>query len=60
MTMVVTTDDLSRLTGWENANRKFALLRDKKLIPLGSWRAVEAAGDPAVKELLAVPVGATM
>jgi hypothetical protein len=36
------------------------LLRDKKLIPLGSWRAVEAAGDPAVKELLAMPVGATM
>jgi ABC-type transporter Mla maintaining outer membrane lipid asymmetry ATPase subunit MlaF len=56
MTMVVTTDDLSRLTSWENANRKFALLRDKKLIPLGSWRAVEAASDLAVKELLAVPL----
>jgi ABC-type transporter Mla maintaining outer membrane lipid asymmetry ATPase subunit MlaF len=60
MTMVVTTDDLSRLAGWQDANRKFALLRDKKLIPLGSWRAVEAASDPVVKELLAVPVGATM
>jgi ABC-type transporter Mla maintaining outer membrane lipid asymmetry ATPase subunit MlaF len=60
MTMVVTTDDLLRLAGWQNADRKFALLRDKKLIPLGSWRAVEAASDPVVKELLAVPVGATM
>jgi ABC-type transporter Mla maintaining outer membrane lipid asymmetry ATPase subunit MlaF len=60
MTMVVTTDDLLRLAGWHNADRKFALLRDKKLIPLGSWHAVEAAGDPVVKELLAAPVGATM
>jgi ABC-type transporter Mla maintaining outer membrane lipid asymmetry ATPase subunit MlaF len=60
MTMVVTTDDLSRLAGWQNAGRKFALLRDQKFIPLGSWPAVEAANDPVVKELLAVPVGATM
>jgi ABC-type transporter Mla maintaining outer membrane lipid asymmetry ATPase subunit MlaF len=56
MTLVVTTDDLSRLAGWQDANRKFALLRDKKLIPLGSWPAVEAASDPVVKELLAVPL----
>jgi ABC-type transporter Mla maintaining outer membrane lipid asymmetry ATPase subunit MlaF len=60
MTMAVTTDDLSRLAGWQNAARKFALLRDKKFIPLGSWPAVEVANDPVVKELLAVPVGATM
>jgi ABC-type transporter Mla maintaining outer membrane lipid asymmetry ATPase subunit MlaF len=60
MTMVVTTDDLSRLAGWQDADRKFALLRDKKLIPLGPWRAVEVTGDPVVKELLAVPAGATM
>jgi ABC-type transporter Mla maintaining outer membrane lipid asymmetry ATPase subunit MlaF len=60
MTMVVTTDDLSRLTGWQNADRKFALLRDKKFIPLGSWSAIETANDPIVKELLAVPVEATM
>ena len=58
MTMVVTTDDLSRLAGWQNADRKFALLRDKKFIPLGSWRAVEAGNDPVVKELLAVPLEA--
>ena len=56
MTMVMTTDDLSRLAGWQNANRKYALLHDKKLIPLGSWNAVEAADDPVVKELLAVPL----
>jgi ABC-type transporter Mla maintaining outer membrane lipid asymmetry ATPase subunit MlaF len=43
MTMVVTTDDLSRLTGWQNGDRKFALLRDKQFIPLGSWTEVEAA-----------------
>ena len=60
MTMVVTTDDLSRLAGGQNAGRKIALLREKKFILLGSWRAVEASGDPVVKELLAVPVGATM
>jgi len=58
MTMVVTTDDLSRLAGWQNADRQFALLRDKKFIPLGSWPAVEAVSDPVVKELLAVPLKA--
>jgi ABC-type transporter Mla maintaining outer membrane lipid asymmetry ATPase subunit MlaF len=60
MTMVATTDDLSRLAGLQNAGRKFALLRDKKFIPLGSWPAVEAANDPVVKELLAVPVETTI
>jgi ABC-type transporter Mla maintaining outer membrane lipid asymmetry ATPase subunit MlaF len=53
MTMVVTTDDLRP---WRNANRKYALLRDKKFFPLGSWNEVESANDPVVKELLAVPV----
>jgi hypothetical protein len=37
-------------------DRKFALLRDKNFIPLGSWPAVEATNDPVVKELLAVPL----
>ena len=36
------------------AQRKFALLRDKKFIPLGGWNEVESANDPVVKELLAV------
>jgi ABC-type transporter Mla maintaining outer membrane lipid asymmetry ATPase subunit MlaF len=53
MTIVATTDDLR---AWRNSNRKFALLRDKKLFPLGSWNDVESANDPVVKELLAVPV----
>ena len=57
MTMVVTADDLRP---WRDARRKFALLRDKKFIPLGSWNEVETANDPVVKELLAAPVGATM
>jgi ABC-type transporter Mla maintaining outer membrane lipid asymmetry ATPase subunit MlaF len=57
MTMVVTTDDLRP---WRNANRKFALLHDKKFFPLGSWNEVESANDPVVKELLAVPLETTI
>ena len=53
MTLVVTADDLRP---WQSARRKFALLGDKKFIPLGSWNEVETANDPIVKELLAVPV----
>jgi ABC-type transporter Mla maintaining outer membrane lipid asymmetry ATPase subunit MlaF len=52
MTVVVTTDDLRP---WRNPNRKFALLRDKRFFPLGSWNEIESADDPVVKELLAVP-----
>ncbi|HEX3857386.1 MAG TPA: ATP-binding cassette domain-containing protein [Verrucomicrobiae bacterium] len=51
VTIVATADDLHP---WKNASRKFALLRDKKFIPLGNWNEVEAANDPVVKELLAV------
>jgi len=50
MTLVVTADDLRP---WQHAQRKFALLHDKKFIPLGGWPEVEASGDPVVKELLA-------
>ncbi len=53
MTIVVTTDDLRP---WRNANRKFALLHEKRFSPLGSWNDVESANNPVVKELLAVPV----
>lgn len=53
MTVVVTTDDLRP---WRNAKRKFALLRDKLFSPLGSWNEIESTNDPAVKELLAVPL----
>jgi ABC-type transporter Mla maintaining outer membrane lipid asymmetry ATPase subunit MlaF len=51
MTIAATADDLRP---WQNTRRKFAVLRDKKFIPLGSWNEVEAAKDPMVKELLAV------
>ena len=56
MTIVVTADDLRP---WQNAHRKFALLRDNKFIPLGTWNEVETANDPVVKELLAEPVELT-
>ena len=50
MTIVATADDLRP---WEGARRKYALLRDKKFVPLGGWNEVETATDPVVKELLA-------
>jgi ABC-type transporter Mla maintaining outer membrane lipid asymmetry ATPase subunit MlaF len=56
MTLVATTDDLRP---WQNAKRKFAVLRDKKFFPLGSWNEVASANDPVVQELLAAPVELT-
>jgi ABC-type transporter Mla maintaining outer membrane lipid asymmetry ATPase subunit MlaF len=56
LTVVATTDDLRP---WQNAPRKFALLRDKKFIPVGGWSDVETADDAVVKELLATSAGAT-
>ena len=50
MTMAVTTDDLRP---WQNARRKFALLHEKKFVPLGPWDEVENAGHTIVKELMA-------
>ena len=55
MTIAATTDDLRP---WENGQRKFALLRDKKFIQSGSWNEVVAAEEAVVKELLAVPLAA--
>jgi ABC-type transporter Mla maintaining outer membrane lipid asymmetry ATPase subunit MlaF len=57
MTIVTTTDDLRP---WRSANRKFALVRDKKFSPLGAWNEVESVNDPVVKELLAVPLETTI
>jgi ABC-type transporter Mla maintaining outer membrane lipid asymmetry ATPase subunit MlaF len=57
MTLVVTADDLRP---WKNERRKFALLRDKKFIPLGGWSEVENCHDPIVKELLAVQLETTI
>jgi phospholipid/cholesterol/gamma-HCH transport system ATP-binding protein len=53
MTLAVTTDDLRP---WQNARRKFALLHEKKFIPLGSWTEIENTGHAAVKELMAEAV----
>ncbi len=50
LTIVATADDLRH---WQHPRRKFALLRDKKFIPLGGWNEVEHTNDPVVKELLA-------
>jgi ABC-type transporter Mla maintaining outer membrane lipid asymmetry ATPase subunit MlaF len=60
MTLVATTDDLSRLAGWRDEARRFVLLKDKRFTAPGSWSRVEALNDPVVKELLAVPLAATM
>ena len=57
LTLVVAVDDLRP---WQHARRQFALLHDKKFVPLGGWAAVESAHDPVVKELLAVHVETTI
>jgi hypothetical protein len=57
MTLVATADDLRP---WRNPHRKFALLNDRKFVPLGSWNEVESANNPVVKELLAASLEATI
>ncbi len=57
MTLVVTTDDLRV---WRHPQRRYALLEEKRFSVLGAWREVAAARSPAVKELLAEPVEATI
>jgi ABC-type transporter Mla maintaining outer membrane lipid asymmetry ATPase subunit MlaF len=56
MTIIATADDLRP---WQNPRRKFALLADKKLILLGTWRDLETANNPIVKELLAAQLEMT-
>jgi ABC-type transporter Mla maintaining outer membrane lipid asymmetry ATPase subunit MlaF len=56
MTVAATTDDLRP---WQDARWRFALLRDKKFIPLGSWPEVQTSPDPVVKELMVVPLELT-
>lgn len=50
-TLVVTTDDLRP---WENRARRFAVLKNRRFVNLGTWAEVQAAGDELVSELLAV------
>jgi ABC-type transporter Mla maintaining outer membrane lipid asymmetry ATPase subunit MlaF len=56
MTLVVTTEELRH---WRAPQRQFALLRDKEFVRVGAWNEVEAAADPVIQELLAVPTGLT-
>jgi ABC-type transporter Mla maintaining outer membrane lipid asymmetry ATPase subunit MlaF len=53
LTVIATTDDLRP---WRNDALRFAMLKDERFIPLGSWKQVVAADEPVVKELLAAPV----
>jgi len=57
LTIAVSTDDL-RL--WEHGQRRFALLHERKFMPLGSWNEVVAANEIVIKELLAAPLAATI
>jgi ABC-type transporter Mla maintaining outer membrane lipid asymmetry ATPase subunit MlaF len=50
MTLAVTTDDLRP---WQNVWRKFAVLHEKKFVPLGLWTEIENTAHPTVKELMA-------
>jgi ABC-type transporter Mla maintaining outer membrane lipid asymmetry ATPase subunit MlaF len=53
MTLAVTTDDFRP---WENPQRKFAVLSERKFVPLGSWTEIENTSHAVVKELMAVAV----
>jgi ABC-type transporter Mla maintaining outer membrane lipid asymmetry ATPase subunit MlaF len=54
VTLVVTTDDFRP---WRNCARQFAVLKNKRLVVLGSWEQLEAANDELVRELSAAPAG---
>jgi ABC-type transporter Mla maintaining outer membrane lipid asymmetry ATPase subunit MlaF len=53
LTIVASADDLRP---WQHPRRQFALLHEKKFLPLGGWQEVEAHPEMIVKELLAVPL----
>jgi putative ABC transport system ATP-binding protein len=54
VTLVVTADDFSP---WRNCARQFAILKNKRLVVLGTWEQLEAASDELVRELSAAPTG---
>jgi ABC-type transporter Mla maintaining outer membrane lipid asymmetry ATPase subunit MlaF len=54
VTMVVTTDDFRP---WQKYARQFAVLKNKRLVVLGSWEQLEAASDELVRELSAASTG---
>lgn len=49
MTVVVTTEDLGP---WQHSSRRFALLRDKQFLALGTWAELTAAANRAGRELI--------
>ena len=49
LTIIVTTDDFRP---WRGGSRRFAILKEKQFIPLGSWNDVASSNEPLVKELL--------
>lgn len=53
LTIVVTTDDFRH---WRGDRLRFALLKEKSFVPLGSWNQLIASDEPLVKELLAAPL----
>lgn len=50
LTLAVTTDDLRP---WRDHRRKFALLHDKRFVPLGDWAELQQNNHPTLKELMA-------
>lgn len=53
LTVIATTDDFRP---WRGGKRKFALLKDKTFVSLGSWNDMVSTDEPLVKELLAAPI----
>jgi ABC-type transporter Mla maintaining outer membrane lipid asymmetry ATPase subunit MlaF len=53
VTVVTTTDDFRP---WRGSRRRFALLKEKHFVPVGSWDDVVSLNDPLAKELSAAPV----
>jgi phospholipid/cholesterol/gamma-HCH transport system ATP-binding protein len=49
VTLVVTTADLRP---WKNHARQFAILKNQRLLVLGSWAQLQAASDDLLRELL--------
>ena len=54
LTLVVATEDLRP---WQDARRKFALLHEKKFVPLGSWAEIENMDHAAIRELMTEAAG---
>ena len=53
LTIVATTDDFRH---WRGSHLKFALLKEKSFVQLGSWNDLLTSDEPLVKELLTAPV----